>query len=59
LYEELFLPSEKNFKQIYDKIFVSTFQEFDFGKIQKFLDYLPSEEEELKRRLIEYANQPE
>jgi FlaA1/EpsC-like NDP-sugar epimerase len=56
LYEELFLPSEKSFKKIYDKIFVSTFQEFDFGKIQKFLDDLPSEEEELKRRLIEYAN---
>lgn len=55
LYEELFLSSEKSMEKIYDKIFVSTAQKFDFESVQKFLDELPSEEEELKRRVVEYA----
>jgi len=56
LYEELFLPNEKNLEQIYNKIFVSDAQNFDLNEIQGFLQSLPSAKKELAKQVVEYAN---
>lgn len=56
LYEELLVSKEKNPKQVFDKIFIGNVNGFSLEKIQSFLEQLPTNEEQLGKELVKFAN---
>ena len=56
LYEELLVSKEKNPKQVFDKIFIGNVNGFTLDQIQLFLTQLPTNEKQLSKELITFAN---
>lgn len=56
LYEELLVSKEKNPKQVFDKIFIGNVNGFSLEKIQSFLEQLPTNEEQIGKELVKFAN---
>lgn len=59
LYEELLLKKERAEKQVHDKIFLGKVKSAEKNRLQTFIYELPGlTNEELKKKLIAFANQP-
>lgn len=56
LFEELLVSKEKNPKQVFDKIFIGNVNGFTLEKIQSFIGQLPTNEEQLGKELVRFAN---
>lgn len=56
LYEELLLDKERNDEAVYEKIFVGNINGYSLQKVLDFINQLPTEEKQLAREVIRFAN---
>lgn len=56
LYEELLVDTEKNEKQVFEKIFIGNVHGFSLESIREFLNSLPDDPTEVSKKVVEFAN---
>ncbi|KFN92589.1 nucleoside-diphosphate sugar epimerase/dehydratase [Tetragenococcus muriaticus] len=56
LYEELLLDKERSEEQVHDQIFVGNVNGYSLDKVLEFVEYLPQNDEQLAKEVVNFAN---